>query len=169
MYQDIYSAIYSEALAIYSGASGWPLFRIDGTGVGHPFGRLMSQKDVGTLLVGKSAPWLRDEFAEGRFPGIPWFLDDQRPQGFLGRGLAQHWARRLQAPPDVVLWSDKVVLAALLLRGEDMPGNFVVGFDALDRALKSGFDTIDERSRGLRYGAFAEAALSPVSPGALVA
>ncbi|WP_369930918.1 HipA domain-containing protein [Xanthomonas sp. NCPPB 2632] len=50
-----------------------------------------------------------------------------------------------------------------------MPGNFVVGFDALDRALKSGFDTIDERSRGLRYGAFAEAALSPVSPGALVA
>lgn len=134
-----------------------------------PFGRLVPQTDAGMLLVGKSVPWLRDEFAEGGFPGIPWFLDDQRPQGFLGRCLAQHWARRLQAPPDVVLWSDKVVLTALLLRGKDMPGNFVVGVDALDRALKSAFDAIDEGARGLRYGDFAEAALSPVSPGALVA
>jgi len=160
--QNIYSQTYSES-------RGLPISRVDGVGRGQPFGRLVPQMSADMLLVGESPPWLRGEFAEGRFPGIPWFLDDQRPQGFLGRGLARHWARRLQAPPDVVMWSDTVVLAALLLRGEDMPGNFVVGVDALDRALKSGLDAIDEGSRGLRYGALAEAALSPVSPGALVA
>ena len=37
----------------------------------------------------------------GFFPGLPWFLDDLRPQGFLGRTLAHRMGRQLGVPEDL--------------------------------------------------------------------
>jgi hypothetical protein len=34
-------------------------------------------------------------------PGLSWFLDDQRPQGFLGRAFARRVAEDIGAWPDL--------------------------------------------------------------------
>jgi hypothetical protein len=139
----------------------WPLFRIDAQGQPQAFGDLMALYGGGSFLQAEGVPdWLRDEFADGLFPGIPWFLDDQRPQGFLGRQFAQAWARELGLPADILLWSNDAVLAALLLHGEDGPGNFVIGTRALDRALGGSIDALSVSSRAADYTRLADLALA---------
>jgi len=102
-----------------------PVMRIDGRGQPTPFGRL-------TPLEG-GAVWLDEEDGlSKRFDGLPWFLDDMRPQGFMGRAFAQaHPTLQLGADPRY--WSDDDVLRALALFGDDLPGNLVVGEAAFAR------------------------------------
>ncbi|TAN02813.1 MAG: type II toxin-antitoxin system HipA family toxinoxin YjjJ [Rhodanobacteraceae bacterium] len=141
--------------------SDWPLYRIDARGRPQEFGRLTALHGGACLVTAKDAlAWLRGEFAEGLFPGLPWFLDDQRPQGFLGRGFAHRWARELGLPTDIARWNDDAVLAALLLHGEDGPGDFVLGDAALEHALRNQPDPIDAASRETVYDARAQAALA---------
>ena len=105
--------------------SSIPVVRIDGCGQPSPFARLTP--------LASGAVWV-DE-ADGlskRFDGLPWFLDDMRPQGFMGRTFA-HAHPELQLLPDPRYWSDDDVLRALALCGDDLPGNLVVGEAAFQR------------------------------------
>jgi hypothetical protein len=148
----------------------WPIFRVDADGRPWEFGRLTALYGDGTLLApAMPMDWLRDDFADGLFPGVPWFLDDQRPQGFLGRQFAQRWSTDLGLPADILLWDNDAVLAALLLHGEDGPGNFVLGEGALQRALQTAPDAIPAALRHQRYAAMAEAALAGESVGSSAA
>lgn len=110
-----------------------PVMRVDAQGRPTPFGRL-------TPLAG-GAVWV-DE-ADGlsqRHDGLPWFLDDMRPQGFMGRTFAQaHPALQLGTHPRD--WSADDVLRALALFGDDLPGNLIVGEAAFQR-----FHTLPERA-----------------------
>lgn len=109
-----------------------PIMRVNVQGQPTPFGRL-------TPLAG-GAVWV-DE-ADGlcqRHAGLPWFLDDMRPQGFMGRTFAQaHPALQLGTNPRD--WSADDVLRALALFGDDLPGNLIVGEAAFQR-----FHTLPER------------------------
>ena len=139
----------------------WPLFRIDDQGRPHDFGRLTALYDRGSLVTTtRQTDWLRDEFIDGLFPGVPWFLDDQRLQGFLGRQFALRWSRDLGLPADILRWNDDAVLAALLLHGEDGPGNFILGERALERALQEAPEVVSRRDRHRRYDELARAALA---------
>jgi hypothetical protein len=139
----------------------WPVYRIDEQGRPEAFGRLVSLHGADILVsVAEPVDWLREQFADGFFPGIPWFLDDQRPQGFLGRQFAQRWSRPLGLPADILLWNDDAVLAALLLHGDDGPGNFVVGDTSLERALQAEPEVIPVVDREQSYARLAEAALA---------
>ena len=112
--------------------SSIPVLRIDAHGQPSPFARLTP--------LASGAVWV-DE-ADGlskRFDGLPWFLDDMRPQGFMGRTFA-HAHPELQLLPDPRYWSDDDVLRALALCGDDLPGNLVVGEAAFQR-----FHTLPER------------------------
>jgi len=109
------------------------VMRIDTQGQPSPFARLVP-------LAG-GAVWV-DE-ADGlskRFDGLPWFLDDMRPQGFMGRTFA-HAYPELQLGNDPRYWSDDDVLRALALCGDDLPGNLVVGEAAFAR-----FHTLAQRA-----------------------
>jgi HipA-like C-terminal domain len=127
-----------------------PMMRIDTHGHASPFGRMV-------LLEGGGV-WL-DE-ADGvskKHDGLPWFLDDMRPQGFIGRTFAYaHPELLLGADPQK--WHTDDVLRALVLFGEDLPGNLILGDTAFAR-----FHTLPERaSRAaseLEYPAFAERAM----------
>nr|WP_315189262.1 type II toxin-antitoxin system HipA family toxin YjjJ [uncultured Albidiferax sp.] len=113
--------------------SSIPVVRIDAHGQPSPFARLTP--------LASGAVWV-DE-ADGlskRFDGLPWFLDDMRPQGFMGRTFA-HAHPELQLLPDPRFWSDDDVLRALALCGDDLPGNLVVGEAAFQR-----FHTLPERA-----------------------
>ncbi|MBI3182742.1 MAG: type II toxin-antitoxin system HipA family toxin YjjJ [Myxococcales bacterium] len=71
-----------------------------------------------------------------RFDGLPPFAVDMAPQGFLGRGFSDRWPD-LDLPSRIQDWSDDHRLIALARRGEDTPGNLIVGEESLDRFLRS--------------------------------
>jgi len=61
------------------------------------------------------------------YEGLPWWLSEMRPQGFLGRAYAQQYAMPLGLPLDVRHWSDTDALRALLAHGSDAVGNLLLG------------------------------------------
>ncbi|WP_296510180.1 type II toxin-antitoxin system HipA family toxin YjjJ [Rhodoferax sp.] len=127
-----------------------PVMRIDAQGQPGPFGRMVP-------LAG-GAVWVDEEDGlSARFDGLPWFLDDMRPQGFMGRTFASTHPE-LALGNDPRFWSDDDVLRALALCGDDLPGNLVVGEAAFAR-----FHSLPGRaSRAaspVDYPALAEAAM----------
>ena len=66
--------------------------------------------------------------------GLPWFLDDMRPQGFMGQTFVQNHSE-LSLPVDLRHWNDDHALKAMVLAGDDLPGNLIVGEQALARYL----------------------------------
>lgn len=107
--------------------------------------------------------WLRPDFADGIFPDLPWFLDDLRPQGFLGRAFARRHADALELGTDPRIWSADGVLAALLRFGDDLPGDFVIGDAAAGRVQAATLrapDTVREEERATRYEELAAAVLA---------
>jgi hypothetical protein len=129
---------------------GIPVMRIDAQGQPSPFARMVP-------LAG-GAVWVDEEDGlSKRFDGLPWFLDDMRPQGFMGQTFA-HSHPDLQLGNDPRYWSDDDVLRALALYGDDLPGNLVVGEPAFAR-----FHTLPERASraasSADYPALADAAM----------
>jgi hypothetical protein len=127
-----------------------PVMRIDAEGQPSPFARLVP--------LASGAVWVDEEDGlSKRFDGLPWFLDDMRPQGFMGRTFA-HSHPELQLGNDPRYWSDDDILRALALCGDDLPGNLVVGESAFAR-----FHTLAQRaSRAASsddYPALADAAM----------
>lgn len=102
------------------------------------------------------------EFAQGLYPGLPWFLDDQRPQGFLGRSFAVRHAQPLGAPPDLARWQADDILLALLQFGQDSPGDLVLGDTALRHALsqQQAPEAISTGARTTHYPKFAAQVLA---------
>jgi hypothetical protein len=74
------------------------------------------------------------EWADGSItehPGVPWFLEDIRPQGFLGRQFSQAHPDLHLPPPN--RWTSSHTLRALATRGEDLSGDLILGKESLDR------------------------------------
>jgi hypothetical protein len=65
--------------------------------------------------------------ADSGFEGLPYFLQDLRPQGFLGRLFARQRAAEGQADGDPDLWSDDLVVALLSDGTLDVPGDLLMG------------------------------------------
>jgi hypothetical protein len=152
----------------------WPLYQILADGNATLVGRLHAL-EAGQWYLEQQDPWttLRGtEFSDGLYPGLPWFLRDLRPQGFLGRCFARWHGADLHAPPDPRLWSDDHVLAALVRFGDDLPGAFVAGEGMLAsmqrRRLRSP-GGIDSTSCEAGYPALAEAMLAGEWPGSSAA
>jgi AraC-like DNA-binding protein len=106
-----------------------PITRIDASGMPHSCGALYA---IG-LLSGARTAWVFQSHVE-MFDGLPWFIADMRPQGFIGR---QFPARipQLGLPTSIADWSDNHVLQALSAAGSDEPGNLVLGRAALEQYL----------------------------------
>lgn len=102
-----------------------------------------------------------DDGPAGLHGGLPWFLADMRPQGFIGRAFAHANAGlHLAANPDH--WSPDDVLKALCLAGDDLPGNLLVGAASFDRYLGQG---PGPRIAEADYPAFASRAMQGAMPG----
>lgn len=89
--------------------------------------------------------------------GLPWWLSDMRPQGFLGRAFARQQAPRLGLPADVRHWSDAHALRALLASGADAVGNLLIGDLARDHFVNA---PLPEAVRIDDYPRLAQAALA---------
>ena len=76
-------------------------------------------------------PVLLGESGDGVYDDLPYFLDDLRPQGFLGRKVAHEMASQSEDfPSDPTKWSANHVGRYLLSNGDDLPGNFKFGQQA---------------------------------------
>lgn len=88
------------------------------------------------------------------FNDLPWFLYDLRPQGYVGRAVAREQTSRLGVPPDPRMWSGDDLLRYLIERGDDVPGNIIIGQRMLVTAIGNTIDPIDlipERVRPRAY------------------
>ncbi len=146
--------------------SSWPLYRITES---------CTVETLGTMhAVGRSEFALRarrplpafapsSEFRAGVFPDLPWFLDDLRPQGFLGRHLANRLAATLGLPRDLRLWTGNHVITALLHAGHDLIGDLVLGEGSLAQALAGIDEPVDVLSFDQRERAYPERALAALN------
>ena len=105
-----------------------PIMRVDVHGQVSPFGRMVALQG-GRFWVDEA-----DGVTE-LHDGLPWFLSDMRPQGFMGRTFVQAHPE-LNLPDDLRYWSDDDALRALVQMGDDLPGNLIVGQPALERYLR---------------------------------
>ncbi len=130
--------------------SRFPVFRVSAQGTAHPDGEVIT-------LASRQSVWLP---AGTVADGIPVALADARPSGFLGRHFAAIHAD-LRLPLRLEDWSDPHVLLALSRRGEDLPGDLIVGDESFARwqGLDPGALTRDD------YPALADAAIAGHPPG----
>jgi len=95
------------------------------------------------------------------FEGVPFFMSDLRPQGFLGRlEPARH--RDLDLPNDILRWTDDQVLKYIARRSEQAPGNLIFGDESYARFLAEPLGAnavVAESARTTRYPAMAEHAM----------
>jgi hypothetical protein len=116
--------------------SSWPLYRVTESGNvvhdgeilclhGNLFG--VDLTDIGRQYLDVLCA---GEFRDGLFPGVPWFLDEMRPQGFLGRIFAHTRAETLNLPRDLERWTNDDAMVAMLHTQTDAPGHWIVGEEA---------------------------------------
>lgn len=149
---------------ILRGFSGlFPVYRVDEHGTVRLIGNLQA-------LLGSGFWWqAEDDDSESRyFDQLPWFVQDMRPDGFVGRDFAQRHGAELGLPEKLGEWHDDDVLIALARRGEDHVGNLLIGDESLGRYLRSAAQpppAIPEAERGERYAELALMALEGDPPG----
>ncbi len=120
--------------SFYSLKDSWPelprlpVRRVDEAGRLHELGELLPLRPQGFALRAADGTLHTSD-------GLPWWLADLRPQGFLGRAFAQRHAAALGLPADVNTWSDRQVLRALAAQGHDAVGNLLVGDTAREQFL----------------------------------
>lgn len=147
-----------------------PVFRVDATGRPSRVANLRVLEPAGAYLEPPGAlGWpLEESMRDGLFPGLPYFLVDMRPQGFLGRAFAREHSVQLRLPENPDRWSDDEVLTALANVGADMPGELIVGeisLDAFQRLRAGPGDWLPATTRASAYPSLAMAALAGEAPG----
>lgn len=103
-------------------ASRFPVFRIDENGAAGSAGELIT-------LAARQTVWMPQGEVSN---GLPIALADARPSGFLGRHFAAVHAD-LRLPARLSDWSDHHILTAMSRRGEDLPGDLIIGDESFAR------------------------------------
>jgi hypothetical protein len=140
------------------------LYRIDRLGRGEQIATLDPIYPAGCALrYEQQFEWpLSPEMRDGWFPGLPYPLDDMRPQGFLGRHFAHRYAHLLEVGADPQKWPEDDVLHALSTLGADAAGNYILGEAAYRRHLETmqkGYPVVAETDPGPAYAREAVAAM----------
>ncbi|MBI2515656.1 MAG: type II toxin-antitoxin system HipA family toxin YjjJ [Opitutae bacterium] len=137
----------------------WPLYRMDQAGRAHEFGTLHTVHG-GCVIESAAWPaWLEREYPQGVFPGLPFFLSDARPQGFIGRSIARSLGGTLRFPTDPRDWQDDDTLAYLVAHGAELPGDWIAGDAMLEAAHTVVISVIADPARAEAYAQRATAAM----------
>lgn len=132
-----------------------PIYRVTREGRLHELGRLIPVLPEGYVMA-------QADGAQHHSDGLPWWLFDMRPQGYLGRAFGKQFAQQhpaLGLPERIPEWNDTHVMRALKAQGADLPGNLLIGEDARQQFLHAPVPTpiaLADRSRA--YAELARAA-----------
>ena len=106
-------------------------------------------------------PLLLGESKDGLYDDLPYFLFDLSPQGFLGRKIAEEMAAQSDDfPTDPRRWNTNHIGRYLVSNGDDLPGNFKFGEQALLRVRRKPVIASDDE-----YPALADSVMSGIIPG----
>ena len=97
-----------------------PVFRVDAQGRLTELGVLSPVRPDGFVFTQADGVQLHSD-------GLPWWLLDMRPQGYLGRAYAACHGAALGLPSTLKEWTDSHALRALLVHGHDAVGNLLLG------------------------------------------
>lgn len=133
-------------------------------GIARHLGELALVQPQGCHFNNPAETWpITREHADGWWEGLPYMLQDMRPQGYMGRQFARRHHAWLELDPDPNRWSDDDTLVALSRAGTDLPGNLIVGDTALDQwrtQRMQGLSLIPAGQTGERYAQLAEQAIA---------
>lgn len=107
---------YALPRTIAGAGTTWPVFRVDPTGKVHDFGRLDALMPRHFHFESAHKP------LKGVSEGLPWFLRDLHPSGFLGN----------RAGVDAARWNEDGRLAWAVRHGWDCAGDLIIGAEALE-------------------------------------
>ncbi len=96
------------------------------------------------------------------YKGLPYFFEDLRPSGFLGR-LVPRLYLNLGFPEDINVWTDDDCLLYLVRCGWDLIGNFMIGevsYEEYSKNRMRRLDVIPEDDREKAYPELADLVLS---------
>lgn len=106
------------------------VYRITPQGALETLGTLVPVRPQGFVTIEASGARLHSD-------GLPWWIFDMRPQGYLGRAYCQRHGQRLGLPERLGDWSDTHALRAILDQGDNMPGNLLIGPTARDQFVNA--------------------------------
>ena len=136
-----------------------PIYRVTVEGKILSLGALVPVRPEGFVMRQTDGVALHSE-------GIPWWLLDMRPQGYLGRAYAARHATSLGLPERLVDWSDTHALRALIAHGHDVVGNVLLGDAARDHFLGATLPSpVIELAKPTEYARLAHEAARGEVPG----
>ncbi|MGB0127153.1 MAG: type II toxin-antitoxin system HipA family toxin YjjJ, partial [Rhodocyclaceae bacterium] len=136
-----------------------PVYRVDAEGRIRQLGTLTPARPEGFVMQQMDGVSLHSE-------GLPWWLFDMRPQGYLGRAYAARYGAELGLPARLADWTDTHVLRALLAHGHDQVGNLLLGDAARNRFLAAPVpEPIEEEQKPEEYARLAQVAARGEIPG----
>ncbi|WPD22788.1 MAG: type II toxin-antitoxin system HipA family toxin YjjJ [Candidatus Electrothrix scaldis] len=159
--------LYAVTRNAFGGTDKLPLSRVDPQGnimfiaflrpLAHGGFFLEPSEGVSSLLLGENKQGLYDD--------LPYFLLDCSPQGFIGRKIALEMASRSDVfPADPKRWTTEHIGRYLLSNGDDLPGNFTLGEQAMLRVRRKPVPVPDAD-----YPALAESVIEGEVPGSSAA
>ena len=153
-------ARYALRRTIATIGSDWPIYRVDETGAIHTLGALEAIESNSYYVTAGLAR------IQGLFDGVPYFLQDARPGGFLGRAVPNAYPD-MEFPARVVDWTDEHFLVYLTRRATDTTGALIVGSESMDRHLSGAQQApvVSENARATEYPRFAVQAMAGTPPG----
>ena len=138
----------------------WPLFRVDETGHLLELGPLHAlERNLYYLSRGP-------ERLRGIVEGIPYFLQDARPGGFLGRAIPRAFPE-LTLPARIIDWTDDHLLRYLTRCASDNIGDLILGEGSVERYMARSHEScvVAATEREARYGALAVSAMAGATAG----
>ena len=105
------------------------------------------------------------------YKNIPYFFEDLRPAGFLGRLEPQLYPEH-NFPPDITRWTEDHALTYLTRCGWDLIGNYLIGEQSCELYIQHKLqrtDVCDEKARAWRYPEIAQQVLTHGIPGSSAA
>ncbi|HHA2007977.1 TPA: type II toxin-antitoxin system HipA family toxin YjjJ [Enterobacter mori] len=140
----------------FRGFSSAPIYRITEEGQIKPLGRLIPVYPDGFVMEQTDNVCLHSD-------GLPWWLFDMRPQGYLGRAYASRYSSELGLPANPDNWADSDVIRALLAHGHDAVGNLLIGEQARNHFVEMPLPVAVDRATA--YPSLALAVSSGEAPG----
>lgn len=136
-----------------------PIYRVNAQGEIQRLGVMIPVRPEGFVMQ-------QADGASHHCAGLPWWLFDMRPQGFLGRAYALRHGARLGLPERLADWNDTHALRALLAHGHDVVGNLLLGDTARAHFLETSAPSpIRVNDKAAAYAALARHAAQGDTPG----
>ena len=135
------------------------VFRVDALGKLHAMGVLTPVRPDGFVFTQADGLQVHSD-------GLPWWLLDMLPQGYLGRAYAAHHGATLGLPSNLKEWTDNHALRALLVHGHDGVGNLLLGPTSREKFITMPEPTaLPLWDKPMAYARLAQGAAQGDSPG----